>query len=318
MTVSFIITVQTWGEVMYFLNEDERKKLLKGFLPKSREQDVAEELRGWNWHQPPLEPVYEISLPLYQVAGKYCSSGRDVYLNKVEKRKSEANDAMQLGSLFHEFIVYILVRTKKLIYQYELNTELVFQELKKVLSEFLERKAFFQEKIPGVKDKIEQLYNYEYYRITSRIQEILSRQPYIGEDSLVAQVVPLVLEQKLDGSLLGLSSNLSSDAFVFSEPMIVDLKFGGPQNFHRLTTTGYALVMESIYEYPVNIGCIVYGQFKNGRLYIQKDFHIINDELRQWFIEERDEKMRIVYDEIDPGIADNCYETCPFYTFCHC
>ena len=303
---------------MYFLNEDERKKLLKGFLPKSREQDVAEELRGWNWHQPPLEPVYEISLPLYQVAGKYCSSGRDVYLNRVEKRKSEANDAMQLGSLFHEFIVYILVRTKKLIYQYELNTELVFQELKKVLSEFLERKAFFQEKIPGVKDKIEQLYNYEYYRITSRIQEILSRQPYIGEDSLVAQVVPLVLEQKLDGSLLGLSSNLSSDAFVFSEPMIVDLKFGGPQNFHRLTTTGYALVMESIYEYPVNIGCIVYGQFKNGRLYIQKDFHIINDELRQWFIEERDEKMRIVYDEIDPGIADNCYETCPFYTFCHC
>lgn len=316
--MSFIITVQTWGEVMYFLNEDERKKLLKGFLPKSREQAVAEELRGWNWHQPPLEPVYEVSLPLYQVAGKYCSSGRDVYLNRVEKRKSEANDAMQLGSLFHEFIVYILVRTKKLIYQYELNTELVFQELKKVLSEFLERKAFFQEKIPGVKDKIEQLYNYEYYRITSRIQEILSRQPYIGEDSLVAQVVPLVLEQKLDGSLLGLSSNLSSDAFVFSEPMIVDLKFGAPQNFHRLTTTGYALVMESIYEYPVNIGCIVYGQFKNGRLYIQKDFHIINDELRQWFIEERDEKMRIVYDEIDPGIADNCYETCPFYTFCHC
>lgn len=301
---------------MYFLNDDERKKLLKGYLPKSREQIIAEELRGWNWHQPPLEPVYEVSLPLYQVAGKYCPIGRDVYLNRVEKRKSEANTAMKLGSMYHEFLVYILVRAKKLIYQYGLNTEIIFQELKEALPEFSERTVVLQEKIPGVKEKIEQLYNFEFYRITSRIQEILSRQPYIGEDSLVAQVVPFVLEQKLDGSFLGLSPNLSSDAFVFSEPMILDLKFGLRQNFHRLSTTGYALIMEAIYEYPINIGCIVYGQFKNERLYIQKDFHIINDELRQWFVEERDEKMRMIYNEIDPGISDSCYESCPYYSYC--
>lgn len=301
---------------MYFLNDVERKKLLKGYLPKSREQTIAEELRGWNWHQPPLEPVYEVILPLYQVAGKYCSNGRDLYLNRVEKRKSEANEAMQLGSLFHEFIVYLLVRTKKLIYQYGVKAELVLQELKNVLPEFLERTKVLNEKIPGVKEKIEQLYSYEYYRITSRIQEILSRQLYIGEDSLAAQVVPFVLEQRLDGSFLGLSSNLSSDAFISSEPMIVDLKFGLPQDFHRLTTTGYALVMEAIYEYPINIGCIVYGQFKNERLYIQKDFHVINDELRQWFVEERDDKMRLVYNEIDPGISDSCYEKCPYYSYC--
>jgi len=301
---------------MYFLNDDERKKLLKGYLPKSREQIIAEELRGWNWHQPPLEPVYEVNLPLYQVAGKYCPTGRDVYLNRVENRKSEANTAMKLGSMYHEFLVYILVRAKKLIYRYGSNTEIIFQELKEVLSEFTERTTVLQEKIPDVEERIEQLYNFEFYRITSRIQETLSRQPYIGEDSLVAQVVPIVLEQKLDGSFLGLSPNLSSDAYVFSEPMILDLKFGLRQNFHRLSTTGYALIMEAIYEYPINIGCIVYGQFKNERLYIQKDFHIINDELRQWFVEERDEKMRMVYNEIDPGISDSCYESCPYYSYC--
>lgn len=43
-----------------------------------------------------------------------------------------------------------------------------------------------------------------------------------------------------------LSSNLSADAFTFSEPMILDLKFGRPQKFHRLSTTGYALVMEAV------------------------------------------------------------------------
>ena len=302
---------------MYFLNEVERKKLLKGYLPKSREQGVAEELRGWNWHQPPLEPIYEVKLPLYQIAGKYCRNGRDVYLNRVEHIKATPNLGMQFGSLFHELIVLILVKTKKMIYNYGVDKigELL-SALSEVRHEFVKRSEVLAKQIPDLADQVDQLFGYEYDRISARIREILSRQPYIGEDSLASQVVPFVLEQRLDGSFLGLSANLSSDAFVFSEPMIVDLKFGSRRDFHRLTTTGYALVMEAVYEYPINIGCIVYGEFKNGRLYVEKDFHIINDELRQWFIEERDEKMRMVYDELDPGKGDSCYDTCPYYSHC--
>lgn len=314
---------------IYFLSDNERKKLLKGYLPKSREQGVAEELRGWNWHQPPLEPVYEVLLPLYQIAGKYCDSGRDVFLNKVGKYKGKPNTAMLLGTLFHSLIAFMLVRTKKLIYLYGTNIEMISQELNGALKEFLENSADVYQQLSEAsdcqdkdrvtstaKECLEQLFNYEYYRITSRIQDILSRQPYIGEDSLAAQAVPFILEQNLDGSFLGLSSNLHADAYVFSEPMIIDLKFGTREPFHRLTTTGYALVMEALYDYPINVGCIVYGEFKKGRLYIQKDFHIINDELRQWFIEERDEKMRMVYNEIDPGKATNCDEKCPYFTVC--
>jgi len=40
--------------------------------------------------------------------------------------------------------------------------------------------------------------------------------------------------------------------------------------------------------------------------------HIIDDELRQWFIEERDEKMRMIYEEIDPGLGE-CYNYCPIF-----
>ncbi|MEW5817889.1 MAG: type I-A CRISPR-associated protein Cas4/Csa1 [Spirochaetota bacterium] len=302
---------------MYFLSDDERKKLLKGLLPKSREIGVAEELRGWNWHQPPLEPIYDVRLPLYQVAGKYCQSGRDVFLHRVEKKKARPNQAMQLGSLFHELTVSILVRTKKLIYQYgPTEAEKILSELSQIREEYHIRAKALKDNSPEVLAYTDQLYNYVYYHISSRLQDILSRQPYIGEDSLAAQVVPFVLEQRLDGTFLGLSPNLSADAFVYSEPMLLDLKFGSPQNFHRLATTGYALVMEAVYEYPINIGCIVYCESKNNRIHIHKDFHIISDELRQWFIEERDEKMRMVYDEIDPGISNNCTETCPYYAHC--
>jgi len=41
---------------MYYLSEDERKHLLKGLLPKTRRTEVAEELRGWSWPEPPLLP----------------------------------------------------------------------------------------------------------------------------------------------------------------------------------------------------------------------------------------------------------------------
>ncbi|PKM82816.1 MAG: type I-A CRISPR-associated protein Cas4/Csa1 [Firmicutes bacterium HGW-Firmicutes-13] len=302
---------------MYFLNDNERKKLLKSYLPKSREQGVSEELRGWNWHQPPLEYLFETRLPLYQIAGKYCSSGRDVYLNRVHRVKPVPNDAMKKGLLFHELIVKILVRTKKLIYLHGVSQiSVVLEELPLVLTEFKDRAKELNIEDENLDDYMEQIYNYEYYRISSRLQEILSLQPYINEDSLASLTIPFVLEQRLDGNFLGLSSNLSTDAFVFSEPMIIDLKFGKKEKFHHLTTTGYALVMESLYEYPINIGCIVYGEFKNGRLHVKKDIHIINDELRQWFVEERDEKSRIVYDELDPGKADNCYDACPY--ICHC
>mgnify|MGYP001591390830 FL=1 len=149
------------------------------------------------------------------------------------------------------------------------------------------------------------------------MQEVLARYLHIGADSLASLALPLTVEQRLDGSFLGLSPYLSADAFNFAEPMVVDIKFGWKQKFHRLGTTGYALVTESLHEYPVNLGCLVYASFKDNRLTVERDFHLIDDELRQWFIEERDERMRMVSEEIDPGVAKECPVGCPYQRECH-
>jgi len=305
---------------MYFLTDEEKKRLLKGFLPKSRENGVAEELRGWNWHQPPLEPVYDCRLALYEVAGKYCPTGRDLYLKKVEHIPAKPNLAMIQGAILHEQIVEIIVAAKKMIYSLGVaKYKDICAALNALPAQLDDRwkKQLTAEETGDIMKKAEILRDFEVSRIIARIQEILIKQPYIGEDSLVALALPVVVEQKLDGIFLGLSSHLSADAFTFSEPLMLDLKFGNPQPFHRLGTTGYAMVMEAVYEFPVNIGCAVYAEFKNDRLVIKKDIHCIDDELRQWFIEERDEKMRMVYEEIDPGVAESCYETCPYYAECH-
>jgi len=74
--------------------------------------------------------------------------------------------------------------------------------------------------------------------------------------------------------------------------------------------------MEAVHEFPVNLGCLVYAEFKDDRLIIKKDLHIISDELRQWFCEARDEKARLVAEEIDPGRPENCPGSCQYFSVC--
>jgi len=57
-----------------------------------------------------------------------------------------------------------------------------------------------------------------------------------------------------------LSSNLSADAINMGGMLICDLKTGKKRDFHRLSVAGYALVYESLYEVPINIGCTAYPE----------------------------------------------------------
>lgn len=300
---------------MYFFSEEERKWIVKSLMPRTRSDGVAEELRGWNWHQPPLEKMYDVPLALYEVAGKYCPTVRDLYLRRVAKAGAKTNEAMHHGKVLHNALMRLFVQAKRLIYIHGVDK---YSEILSSLFAFSSEQDSLTNRITDetLREKIKILYAFETSRIAARIQDVLTRQPFIGEDSLVSQALPIATEQKLDGSFLGLSAHLSADAAMLGEPMIIDLKFGEPKDFHRLTTTGYALVMEALYDYPVNLGCIVYGEFKNGRLFIKKDIHAITDELRQWFIEERDEKMRMIYEQIEPGKPEKCPETCPYADIC--
>ncbi len=305
---------------MYFLSSEERQFLLKGLLPKTREMNVVDELRGWNWNRPPLAPVYDLKLPLYEIAGKYCPAGKDVYLKRVMGMSGNLNFLMIQGIVLHDVMVEIMTKAKKLIYTMGVSNYIsIFSELSNNTYEIPGKYVkLLDNNLELLQKRVTFLWEFEARNITARIQEVLSHQPYIGEDSLAYHALPVIMEQKLDGSFLGMSHYLSSDAFIFSEPMILDLKFDIKRDFHRLTTTGYAMVIESLYEYPVNIGCLIYPQFnEDGRITLKKDFHFINEELRQWFIEERDEKMRMVFEEIDPGKPEKCYENCQYLEECN-
>jgi len=298
---------------MYFFSEEERRYLLRGLIPRARRAEVAEELRGWNWHQPPLEPPYDVRLGVYEVAAGYCPTARDVYLRRVARAKPRPFGAVQAGAFFHAVLSRVVIEAKRLLYS---SSDGCYREAFSRLSQggaevvgalwprFTE--GIRPEEAAVLRDRALALWDFEASRLAARVFDVLSRYAHLNVDALVSLAIPVVVEQKLNGSFIGLSSQLSVDAALTAEPIILDVKFGEPEEFHRLGTTGYALAWEAVYEVPINVGCIVYAEFRDGRWLLRRDFHLIDDELRQWFVEERDRKMRLVFEELDPGVAETC------------
>jgi CRISPR-associated protein Csa1 len=302
---------------MYFPSELEERFVMRRLLPDARREGVVEELRGWNWHQPPVRPVYEAPLGVYEVAARYCQNGRDIYLRRVQGLRTVPNRGMLDGRALHGLVAGLVVEAKRLIYQHGRACLEPLERLREGAPVEPDAASPEVSARPELDLKLAVVRAFQTRRIVERVERVLAAQPNANADTLVTLALPASVELRLDGSYLGLSRYLAADAVLFAGGAVADLKFGPREPFHRLTTTGYALVLESLYERPVDLGCIVYADVRDGRLLIERDFHIIGDELRQWFLQEREEKARLVAEELDPGLPEQCPRRCTFLNTCH-
>jgi CRISPR-associated protein Csa1 len=283
---------------MFMPTAEEKKWLLRGTIPRARKLGVDDTLRGWSWSSPPLLSPYEVPLGLAEVANAYCASGRDIYARRVLGAEPEPNEKMLLGGALHSTLRNWAVHAKKTLYI--CGAEHSEEAMQKI-------RAFQEPDLPEARA----LVRYEADAIEFRLREALSQFPRIQTDALVAQVLPVTLGQMLDGSFLGLSRHLSTDLLNLGEPCILNVIFNDhKRDFHPLTLAGYALVLEAVYEFPVDVGVTVYANLENGRLHIEREFTVLSDELRMEFVEVRDEKQRMVADELDPGPCEGCEEWC--------
>lgn len=283
---------------MFMPTSEEKKRLLRGTIPRARKLGVDDTLRGWSWSAPPLLAPYEVPLGLAEVANAYCATGRDIYARRVLDAEPEPNEKMILGGALHNALRDWIVHAKKTLYNCGAgNPEEAMQGIR----------AFPEPDLPEARAIV----SYEADAIEFRLREALSQFPRIGTDALAAHVLPVTLGQMLDGSFLGLSRHLSTDLLNLGEPCIFNIIFNDEKrDFHPLTLTGYALVLEAVYEFPVDVGVTVYANLEAGRLHIEREFTVLGDELRMEFIEIRDEKQRMVADELDPGPCEDCEAWC--------
>ncbi|MER3452389.1 MAG: type I-A CRISPR-associated protein Cas4/Csa1 [Acidimicrobiia bacterium] len=290
---------------MLLLTEEDRRYLTRGMLPEARSLQVPEDLRGWSWSRPPLEPAYPVRLAVHEIAAQYCETARDLYLRRVAGLRSGPSDEMRRGSELHRVISAAFTTAKARLYAAEKAAPAVLRGLAEKVS-------------PGVDEGSEArtLARHIEDAIVADVAATLSAQPRIESDALVARVVPAVFDVRLDGGVFGLSRHLIADAIAVPWPVVIDFKFGPLRKFHRLATAGYGLAFEATYEVPVNAGVTIAIEFADGRVVVTKDFHVLDADLRQWFIESRDERARLVYHERDPGLADHHPSSCPFLAAC--
>jgi len=287
------------------LTDEDRNFLSRGLLPAARGLDVPDDLRGWSWSHSPLQPIYPIQLAVYEVASQYCMTGRDLYLRRVSGVRQSATAEMRRGAALHEAITAVFIAAKRRIY--EDGTQ---------VPDALRGIGVGPEALGNVAKEGLLLTRYIEELLIAEAARVVSGHPFIDRDALVARIVPAIFCVRLDGSVLGLSRHLVADAIALPWPMVIDFKFGPIEPFHRLSTTGYGLAFEATYEVPVNAGVIISFAFNNDRLLMTKDFHLLDAEVRQWFIESRDERARMLYHEHDPGLAHNHPSSCPYLATC--
>jgi len=292
---------------VFFLSEIDHKKLINQILPHAREVGVSEDLRGWSWHKAPMKPYYDnVRIPMYSVCSRYCPTGRDVFLNLVRKAKGTLNHKVKLGAAIHE-----TVRT--------------------TLSAFIDGREFnFEDWYSGVlkekdiekpddvmMERSRRAWKFTSVTCESRFMEGVSRQPYASKRDVMATALPFLVEHRISGELLGLSGLLGIDCYDYLRNVVFDLKVADEaMDWYRLYPTGYAIVLESVYEIPVDVGCTVYVSFRENKLTVFSDLFFISDDLRSWWIEERDKKLEIVAQKKDPGFPNTCYEDCMYQAEC--
>ena len=103
---------------MYYLDLIEIKRLTKDLLPRARDSQIDERLRGWNWFDSPIRPYsHELLLPVWDIACSICPTRRDAWIRHKVLRKSVPTTAHQAkGFIVHKLISSMFLKAKKLVY----------------------------------------------------------------------------------------------------------------------------------------------------------------------------------------------------------
>ena len=294
--------------MVFFLTAQEHKYLINRVQPLAREVGVSPELRGWNWWREPLRPYYPERISMFAVCGRFCETARDVYLMYVERRAAKRTREILLGASAHNLLEHLFSEVRRG------NFGISFEEW---WAHELERGKPELEGAEAFRECLEPLWEFSFSQARAAYQEIRAAHPYASEQDVLATALPFLVEHKLSGTLLGLSGTLSVDCYDYLRHIVFDVKVGGPRrDFYRLYPTGDALVFESLYEVPVDVGCSVLVNFRNGRVVVERDIFFINDDLRNWWLEERDRKLELVAQRRDPGKAKQCPPSCMFLEVC--
>lgn len=312
---------------MFFLSRLDIDRRISQMRRELEERGIQEELRGWNWSNPPVSPpLKEMTLSVSELASRYCPTMRDIYLRRVKFIRPPPSIKMARGIAFHKISHDSLIDVKRIIYSSEnLSGSLVIEKLLPRAKEEAEASVkeaegktmeLTQQDRQTLLKECEDLYKFLVIQAASQVDQAMSKFPHAGPDSIASIAIPPVAERKVDGTLVGLSSELSVDLYA-PVNMVIDLKTGEVRGFHPYIAAGYALAIEAYESVPVNFGLIIYLRFEGRSVpSIKTKYFLIGDEIRRELLEMRDEAFQLIISGKDPGKPSFCPDYCPYYGVC--
>ncbi len=256
---------------------------------------VPEELRGWNWNRPPLYPRARFYLSVSEIAYRYCPTRRDIWLRRIMGVEPRPSNGMLRGRAAHTAFRLSAWDAARLYFE-GLDAASIAAEL---FSSAMDR---VRSELDGLGEDIVELGAKVYRKFAfywaSWIEE--TGQP------------PWYTEYVVDGSVLGLSERLRVDAIGLG--LVVEVKLGQWRDEYRVGLAGYALALESSHEIPVDYGLVVLVNGTGDRVVLTPVY--IGADERMDFIRARDEVIELLLSNQDPGLPENCPQTCPFRETC--
>jgi CRISPR-associated protein Csa1 len=314
---------------MFFLNRSDLDKKFKQLRIELQSIGISDELRGWSWDEPPVGPSLKgLLLSVSELASRYCDTLRDIYLRRVEYKLPPPSLKMFEGIVYHFIASEATVKVKKFIFdkglvsgsdlieallpEASIIAETAIMNTKSNIGKIDDNISF------NVLNKASKLYRFLIVQAASQLDRVLTKFPHVDVDSLINLAIPPIVERKVDGSLVGLSKELSVDIYAPAYA-VADIKTGEVRGFHKYALTGYALALEADEETAVNFGLTIYVKMEEDRSVpiIHTKHYLISDELRREFLEIRDEAFEIITNKRDPGKPSSCPTFCPYYQVCN-
>ncbi len=299
---------------MYFPSGDERRWLEQGVLADARRLGVSDSLRGWNWGQPPLRPIYAAPLDASALESSICPTGRDLYLHGLGVMEGAAKGMVE-GAVLKSVAARVVQEAKEAIYRRGLSGVDTLE--RRAAQAFRRVQRLRGSGCDETEVQLWSLRAFELRRVIERIIEAASCGGAHGSESIIAKALPISVGVEIDGRLLGLSSSITADAICWSEMTVSSIVFGGEPEPNRHRIAGLALALEGASGRAVDVGCVVSVRFVEGHVQVHRDYHLIGDEERQLFVERRDEQMRVVESGVDPGLPITCPRECGHFATCH-
>jgi CRISPR-associated protein, Csa1 family len=279
---------------------------------------IDDELRGWNWKNPPLISPFSKLINVSDLAGIECKTHRFGYVKYVLKIKGEENKLLQVGALTHRLYSLAYQNCKLIVYLYfPKNGQEFYDKFIEKKQEIYKEAERYYALGSDSKKIVDIIWNYAAHSFASSYDKIMIQSKHLNPDSVVGIISPVITEFPLDGSLLGFNRSVRIDGYVYPN-LLIEIKTGELRSTAELGLACYSLIFESIYHIPIDAGLLLNVVFENdfSSFKVYEKNIIISESLRTRLIEERDEFIKIVENEIDPGLPEFCDPKCPYLKFC--